>query len=154
MRPTSIAAWERINREGLVGPFQLEVYNILYSGGPMTAGEAWRVYAARHPKSARGRNEVAKRVSELARFGLIEELGERPCNATGFVAMVVKVNDQLPVKRDKKTTITRKRLKAELFHTLNTIECAIGDIESGRIVEEDTVGMLKRCVDHLEELLK
>lgn len=68
--------------------------------------------------------------------------------------MVVKVNDQLPVKRDKKTTVTKKRLITELFHTLDTIECAIGDIESGRIVEEDTVDMLKRCVDHLEELLK
>jgi hypothetical protein len=102
MRQTSYDAWKRINDEGLVGPFQLDVYNIVYKFGPMTAGEAWQVYKSYYPNTPRGRNEVAKRIYELCKFTIVSETGEkRTCKVTKFEALLWDVTINLPVKFEK-----------------------------------------------------
>ena len=103
MRQTSIDAWKRINDEGLVGPFQLDVYNIFYNHGPITAGQAWSHYKVQHPNTQRGRNEVAKRVSELQTLGVMKETGMKTtCPVTGFEAMLWDVTENIPRKEDNK----------------------------------------------------
>ena len=103
MRETSLIAWKRINEAGLVGPFQLEVLNIVVKHGPITAGEAWKHYKESHPATNRGRNEVAKRIYELCVFGVVADTGlVKECPVTKFQASLWEFTGNLPVKEKRK----------------------------------------------------
>lgn len=96
MRQTSIEAFNAIRDNGLLTGLQFEIYEILFQHGPMTAGEAAQVYRSRHAHTNRQRNEIAKRVSDLRAFGVVREIGSRPCRATGMRVLVWDVTDRLP----------------------------------------------------------
>jgi len=128
MRAKSIEAWFRINDEGLVGPFQLDVYNILYAHGPLTAGEAWHVYKNQYPTTTRGRNEIAKRIYELTQFGVVVEIGERQCPVTGFNAATWDVTDKLPETKLKERKPSYKELEERLAIRESQLRRAISKI--------------------------
>ena len=100
VRPTSVLAYNIINKEGLIEGFQLDVYNIIYNHGPLTAGEIATFYRDLKPNSVRGRNECAKRVSELLQMGVVYDTGKlAKCPATGHTVILWDVNSELPKKR-------------------------------------------------------
>lgn len=99
IRKTSAEAWKKINDEGLLRGFRLEVYNILYHNGPLTVGEVGQYYQQLRPGTPRGRNECAKRISELFNLGAVETTGETiKCPVTGFNANVWDVTPNYPEK--------------------------------------------------------
>ena len=99
IRKTSIEAFKIIMESDIVGPFQKDVYEIIYNTGPTTPGEVAMEYQKKYPGTHRGRNEIAKRFYELTKAGIIEETGiERPCRATGFTVLECDVNGLTPIK--------------------------------------------------------
>ena len=106
IRKTSVEAYRRINDEGLVGPFQKDVYNIIYHHGPMTVGQISTIYKKYYPSTPRGRNECAKRVWDLQQFGVVYDTGKTMlCTKTKFNTILFDVNSSLPVKALKPTKV-------------------------------------------------
>ena len=102
VRKTSAEAYQRINAEGMIRGFQLDVYNIVYKHGPLTAGQVWSYYKKLYPETHRGRNECAKRISELTKMTVLEDTGMAVlCPVTKFNAILWDVTKNLPVKKTK-----------------------------------------------------
>lgn len=83
MRTTSLEAYETLKQTGVQRTLQSEILDIFRADGPMTAGEAARLYADSNPGTGRSRNEIAKRISELKNRGELVEVGTRKCTETG-----------------------------------------------------------------------
>jgi hypothetical protein len=78
------------NKKYILGPFQEDVFSIL-TQRPMTAGEVAELYASRYHNTPRGRNECAKRITELTKMGLVKNTGKIIfCPVTGYKATVWK----------------------------------------------------------------
>jgi len=107
-RKTSAEAFAKI--QGILGGIQLEVYNHIYNGGPLTAGEI----AQKMPQYQI--DSVRNRPSELEKMGVIEVVGERICSITGFTAalwdVTAVVPDRAKLKAEKKKS--RSELEAEI----------------------------------------
>jgi len=69
-----------------VGKFASEVYGILSQNSHVTAGEAFEIYKLDNPTTIRSRNEVAKRISDLQRLGLVSKVSMTECSYTGALA--------------------------------------------------------------------
>lgn len=69
-----------------VGRFASEVYRIISGNSHITAGEAFEIYRARNPQTIRSRNEVAKRISDLQKLGLVVKVNTTTCAYTGSQA--------------------------------------------------------------------
>lgn len=69
-----------------VGKFASEVYSILSQNSHVTAGEAFEIYKLDNPATIRSRNEVAKRISDLQRLGLVSKVSMTECSYTGALA--------------------------------------------------------------------
>jgi hypothetical protein len=69
-----------------VGRFASEVYRIINANSHITAGEAFEIYKINHPDTIRSRNEVAKRISELQKAGLVQKVNTTTCAYTGSLA--------------------------------------------------------------------
>lgn len=107
MRTTSLAAWEEVNRTGVVSRMRKVVYNELYLHGPLTGTELDQRLA-----SDGGRGHYHKRLSELREMGLVVEVGERPCSVSGKTAVAWDVTSNMPVG----LTRAPKKSRAQLEH--------------------------------------
>lgn len=88
IRETSREAWEWINASGLLGKRQLAVYNWLYRNGPATAREV---------EVGLGDGDGPhKRLPELRRRAVVQELGKRACKETGRNAILWDVTASKP----------------------------------------------------------
>jgi hypothetical protein len=109
MRKTSAEAFAKI--QGILGGIQLEVYNIIYEFGPITAREI----ASKMPLYQI--DSIRNRPAELEEMGLIEVVGERICNITGFNAQtwdVTGLADPKPVApKVKPSKFSKAELEAE-----------------------------------------
>lgn len=101
MKQTSIDAYNTIKENGLLSKMRMEVYDCLHAWGDMTGRELNRHL---------GGVSFHKRLSELQNLGVIETDGERPCDVTGQVSTVWRVNGCLPVRADVDGRPTRKDL--------------------------------------------
>jgi hypothetical protein len=108
LRQTSAESYNTIEREGLLGQLQWDVYKALYRYGPLTQGELWK----EHFELQYGRPSITPRFAELERMGLIASIGERPCRYTHMTALVWDVTDRLPEK--PKPRQSKKEIIAEL----------------------------------------
>jgi hypothetical protein len=106
MRRTSIEAYHQIQDQGLLGRLQFLVYQLIFEHGPVTQAEVWKRTVGYQIRS------ITPRFSELEEMGVIEAVGERPCEYTGNVATIWDVTPNLPVKPAKKIT------KPEEIHAL------------------------------------
>jgi hypothetical protein len=113
-RRTSIAAYNEIKESGLLAKRRLEVYDVLFHHGPLTAGELLQLMASRVSKGAA--SSSWKRLSELRDAGVIEETKERICQVTGMNVIEWDVTDQLPIKRIEK--VSRKAMKKKLLEKI------------------------------------
>jgi len=96
-RRTSVEIYNRIKDDGLLGRLQFQVYDALYNFGPLTQNELHQ----HHFKHTQPRN-IQPRVSELESFGVVSCVGERKCEITGNICMIWDVNENLPIKPEKK----------------------------------------------------
>lgn len=79
-----------------VGRFASEVYRIIKANSHITAGEAFGIYRINHPNTIRSRNEVAKRISDLQKLGLLTKVSMTTCAYTGALATTWEItgNDE------------------------------------------------------------
>ena len=107
-RETTIAAYHRADATGLIQGIKLKVLAILAEHGPMTANEM-RKYGDPNANSG----VYGTRLSELKRMGVVQEVGERPCETTGYSAIEWDLTGNLPVKPPKEKT--KRELKKEIL---------------------------------------
>lgn len=122
VRETSIECYRKIKEQGLLSQLRLEVYDVLYNYGPLTAGEMWSRFFIKQ----RQRSSISARFSELEEMGCVKVTSERPCGYTGKVSIAWDVTSELPrplkkyVQETKNQKIKRleKRI-SELENNLN-----------------------------------
>jgi len=112
VRRTSIEAYRRIKKEGLLTKAGFTVYDRLcratrFDGEPITAGELKQfvrnVYGLTHVDG------YHKRLSELRDdYGVVREGAARKCRATGFKATTWISNGSLPVESKKLASMPPK----------------------------------------------
>lgn len=93
MRMTSKQAYRQIKAEGLLGRMQFKVYRTLHKRGPMTGNELNHRLLCM---------SAHKRLSELKRLGVIEELCVRKDRYSGRSALVWRVVRDVVPKRSKR----------------------------------------------------
>ncbi len=93
MKRTSVMAYHKIKAAGLLSKKRMEVYEVIYRHGPMTAGESEQFLRA-----VMWKGSICSRLFELVGQGVIEEAGLRTCKVTGQFVTVYEVTDKLPVK--------------------------------------------------------
>ena len=107
--------YNKIIDQELLSGIQKDIYEILYSSGEMTVGEITCLYLDKYPQSKRSRNEIAKRVSDLAATGAIEKCPDiRRCPTTGKRITVWKISGLLPMKF-KKNKNFMKNLRTDVI---------------------------------------
>lgn len=118
-------AYALIQARNLLGPFQLEVLEIIMTSGPLTVGDASVIYTERHPETKRGRNEVAKRFNELLRLDIVSDSGSRrQCPITNIDTTVWDMTNHVPEERDQRLSAKKKieALMASLKQAVRVME--------------------------------
>ena len=88
-RQTSIDAYNAIKENGILSARRWEAYDELYRRGPLTGQEL-----ARNTRTP----GMWKRCSELAKAGVVQEVGTRICEVTGQHAIIWDVTSFIPTK--------------------------------------------------------
>lgn len=88
MRQASIDVYNRIARDGTLSKRRWEVYDCLFHHGPLTGNEVVRKL---------GLPGAWKRLSELERETVIQEVGKRVCTVTGEEVGIWDVTGNLPI---------------------------------------------------------
>ena len=126
-RQTSLEAYKYILESGILKKQKLEIYEVLWGfqrmGASLTAGELQKRY---FPKTSR--NNIATRISELIKCGIVKECGERDCGVSGRMCHTYTVTNEKPVKAKKKKSLKtendrlRKALKPFVDYFAKNIE--------------------------------
>lgn len=101
IRDTSIEAYNKIKRDGLLSERRWQVYDILYEIGPATGGEIFRHMKKKYGPTIPTNSNVTTRLGELRHFGVAMEIGKRKCTMTGQMVILWDVTSKLPLKFDK-----------------------------------------------------
>jgi hypothetical protein len=129
MRKTSLDAYNRIKDSGLLSVRRLQVYQILYKHGPMTAAQVIDVASKKLKIGNSGR--LNTRLSELRRMGCVDEVDRAMCPVTGYKAIWWDVNGKTPIRlakgisKDKK--IQKLKEVAEWYAAKDLEHINIGD---------------------------
>jgi len=129
LRATSIQAYREIKAQGLLGAARERVYSSLFELGSATAGEI-----TAHLGPGATRNNVASRLNELSKLGIVREVEPRSCRVSGRRALVREiVPGAMPVKREAEPRALRiddaRHLARELSTRLGTSE--LGTMAAG-----------------------
>jgi hypothetical protein len=122
MRQTSIETYTEILRSGLLSKRRLEVYDVLFHHGPMSANDLIRHNKIHHPNA----NQTGwnARFSELERMGAIKEVGTKKDEVSGNECVVWDVTDALPIKLE---TVPKRELKKELINKIVSLGKTVDD---------------------------
>lgn len=99
-RQTSIEAYNQIKAEGLLSKLRFVVYDCIFHNGPITQGECVDILQKRL-ECGNNSGTIASRFAELKNFGVIQEVGKRPCKLTGRTVLEWDVTDKLPVEFER-----------------------------------------------------
>jgi len=112
---------EKIKDEGLLTGLKLDIYEIISENHGLTVGELAAYYKKRYPRTDRGRNELAKRVTELQQMGAIRTEGKIICSRSGRQAAVFVVTQELPDRSLLPTNVAKAVAVDDMdFSTDNT----------------------------------
>lgn len=101
VRSTSIEAYNYIKENGLLSKRRLEIYEILFTKGPLTAGEIGRAMPNYRAAVSTADRNIHARLAELRDMLAIQELGTKICEVTGMEVILWDVTDRIPVKLEK-----------------------------------------------------
>lgn len=104
MRQTSLEVYHKIKDNGVLSERRMEVYNILFHHGPLTATECWEIVKQNRSDGKTHQNGITPRFSELLDMQAIYIVEERPCSITREKCISWDVTNSLPVKLEKKPT--------------------------------------------------
>jgi len=93
-RDTSVKAYNEIKRSGLLKGRELDVYEVLYHHGPMTATEVYQHLIAQGRKVTQ--HSITPRMKPLQRKGVIKEVGKKKCQHTGKTVYLLDVTSETP----------------------------------------------------------
>lgn len=103
-RQTSIDAYNYIKSNGSLSERRWEIYDVLFSYGPLTGGEIGRhLNDYRSAVSTADRN-IHARLSELKKMTLISEVGQKECEITKMKVILWDVTPNMPIKLERKKT--------------------------------------------------
>jgi hypothetical protein len=126
-RRTSIEAYERIKREGLLKKAEWEIYDTVYKHGPMTSGDAFLIINGNSPRKCLTQSRA--RFTGLRDKGVLEEVGEGVSKSTGYGGYLWDVTDDLPRKVEKKLGPTRKEVFKAMHDLLDEMTDYLGSTE-------------------------
>jgi hypothetical protein len=119
-----------------LGRFISEVYRIISANPMSTAGEIFAIYKINNPGTIRSRNEVAKRVSELVKWGLAEYVGTDVCKFSGKSANTIRA----------KKNVTDYSLSDKEPEKKPVVDCSHLDCNKcGRCFDEDDFDAAEEC---------
>ncbi len=98
-RRTSIEAYHAIKEGGLLSYRRMQIYEVLYEHGPLTANEIFRMIIG---KSSINQANVPARLNEMREMGCVEELGEKQCSVTNNNVILWDVTGRIPIRIEKK----------------------------------------------------
>jgi len=101
IRDTSIGSYREIEDNGLLSRARFIIYEILFSDGPLTAGEIFTILKDEGGPHSVVKGSVCARLTELRRSGVVREVSKRICSTTGMTAIVWDVTSKLPTKFKK-----------------------------------------------------
>lgn len=104
------AAHTKIRKGFLLSPMRLQVYSALVKLGPSTSGEITRYLST----SRTANPSYHRRLSELARLGVVTRTRGYTCSVTGRKADVWQANGELP--RDKMLPRAPKGISKEALY--------------------------------------
>lgn len=141
MRDTSLAVYDKIKSECLLGRLQFLVYDMLFTYGPMTQMELSRMLPSMD------RSLLGPRFSELKRLGCAREVGDRGCSITGKVVSAWDVTSRLPDRTVKRKKNEKTELQATIKRIQGLLEFSIKDlkaqVEDGReLTSEESMWLL------------
>lgn len=110
VRETSIAVYRQIEAEGLLSKRRWEVYDTIFKHGPMSIGMVCEILSKLKIDS----RSISPRFAELKEMGVIKEVYEGTCQATGRQVIFVDVTSKLPVKLNKEQKKTKNQIIEEL----------------------------------------
>lgn len=116
VRQTSIDCYNEIKANGLLSKRRMEVYEILFHHGQLTANEIVRVSKAEYPNT--NPSSFHARLSELKRYGVIIEVGEKRDEVSGNNCYIWDLTDNLPSKSASSPKQTKKE---KIKNTLKVI---------------------------------
>ena len=117
IRKTSVEAYNNIKESGILSRMRMMCYNLLYQHGPATANQLMKIAKESNPNlSHQSIESIGRRLSELVKINVAQELGEVVCPVTNRKVILWDVTDQLPIKLEKKKTKNQiiKELKEEI----------------------------------------
>ena len=108
MMTTGSEAYFKAKQTGLLSKLRLEVYAVFCDKGQLTAGELIQT-AKEGGFRVSNSGTLATRISELVRFGVLYQSGQKKCSVTGYSACVYAVTGNLPVKPPKQKSLKEKK---------------------------------------------
>lgn len=122
VRETSIEAYQKILKEGLLSPRRWEIYATVFNHGPMTSAEAFMKLS--NNNNTKVLTQSRARFTELREMGLLQELETVICSITKNRVIQWDVTSNLPTKIIKPETKTEKieaiTIELEKTHLLVT----------------------------------
>ena len=114
-RETSIECYNNIKANGLLSKRRMEVYEILFKHGPMTANEIVRKSKELYPDT--NPSSFHARLSELKTCGVIVEIGEKKDVVSNQKCYIWDLTDNLP----KEVKVKRKTRKTKVNEALQAL---------------------------------
>jgi len=108
-RQTSVDAYSQILAGNLLSKRRMEVYEILFHHGPMTANEIVRKSKTSYPDT--NPSSFHARLSELKKLGAISEIGEKRDVVSGQTCYVWDLTDNLPKDAKLLSNPKKQRVK-------------------------------------------
>jgi hypothetical protein len=127
VRETSVQAYHKIKDEGLLSEARMVVYDILFHGGPLTAGEIFKLGQERLEGHTEVKGSICARLTELRESGAVKEIGKKTCHVTGHNAILWDVTGQIPEKIERKKSKTQ--IIAELEFMVDALKGKVEELE-------------------------
>lgn len=128
-RPTSWAAYNHLVASGGLPERQAEIYDIVWHHGPGTSAEI-----AQRAGREWTQSDTRSRWSELVKKGVLQEVGERSCQVTGYEKIVYEVTDRvMPLDIDRQEASMEEALR----RAVDRFACREGtEIDAHRVVTD------------------
>ena len=140
---TPLQVLKKVKKSQPFRGLKLELFEIICHNPNMTIGEIWNKYANLHPNTDRSRNELAKRVSDLANLGLVKTKGRVLCPVSNRQAYRWTASGKTP-KFDV-TTDGRKKIIKKATPSRNL--ALVRDVEQTKVLlDKDYIDSLKAVV--------
>lgn len=127
VRATSIDAYNKIRENGMLAEKQMELYEVLFHHGPLTANEVFLKFKAKRGKHYAIDAQYRSKLHALREKGVVAEVGIVQDPLSGMHVIQWDVTDRLPAKPEKKPTLKQRLVEANA--KIAMLEMRIANLE-------------------------